>query len=322
MASSSEGERSRGGRALAASEGAPEAGGGIDWLGGLPFLGVHAACLAVVWTGVSPVAIAVGALTLLTRMFGLTAGYHRYFCHRSFRTTRAFQFVLAWLGASAAQMGPLWWAGHHRSHHRHSDTGDDVHSPSAQGFLVAHFGWILSRANQRTKAEWVPDLLRFPELRWLDRNHYLAPLALGATLFALGEWLAAARPALGTSGAQLVVVALFWSTTVLYHLTFAVNSLAHRYGRRRYETDDHSRNLWWLAVITAGEGWHNNHHRYPASERQGFYWWECDLTHYAIVVLSWLGIVWEVRGPAAAVLEEGAGRPSRPVRAASRPAWR
>ncbi len=322
MARSSEGERSRGGRALAGSGGPPEAAGGIGWLGGLPFLGVHAACLAVLWTGVSPVAFAVGTLTLLTRMFGLTAGYHRYFCHRSFRTSRAFQFVLAWLGASAAQMGPLWWAGHHRSHHRHSDTGDDVHSPAAQGFLVAHFGWILSRANQRTKAEWVPDLLRFPELRWLDRNHYLAPLALGATLFALGEWLAAVRPDLGTSGAQLVVVALFWSTTLLYHLTFAVNSLAHRYGSRRYETDDHSRNLWWLALITAGEGWHNNHHRYPASERQGFYWWECDLTHYGIVVLSWLGIVWQVRGPAAAVLEEGAGRPSRPVRAASRPAWR
>ena len=168
--------------------------------GGLPFLAVHAACLAVVWTGVSPVAIAIGALTLLTRMFGLTAGYHRYFCHRTFRTTRTFQFVLAWLGASAAQMGPLWWAGHHRSHHRHSDTGDDVHSPSAQGFLTAHFGWILSRGNQRTKTEWVPDLLRFPELRWLDRNHYLAPLALGTALFAAGEWLGAVRPGLGTHG--------------------------------------------------------------------------------------------------------------------------
>ena len=322
MATSSAGERGHRDRAFAPQDVPPETGDGIDWLCGIPFLAVHAACLAVVWTGVSPIALAVGAVTLLTRMFGLTAGYHRYFCHRTFRTTRAFQFVLAWLGASAAQMGPLWWAGHHRSHHRHSDTGDDVHSPSAQGFLTAHFGWILSRANQRTKTEWVPDLLRFPELRWLDCNHYLAPLALGAALFALGEWLGATRPELGTDGAQLVVVALFWSTTALYHLTFAVNSLAHRYGSRRYDTGDDSRNLWWLALITAGEGWHNNHHRYPTSERQGFYRWECDLTHYGIVVLSWLGIVWDVRGPAPTVLVEGAGRPSRTHRAPSRPAWR
>ena len=298
------------------------AGDRIEWFGNLPFLAVHLACAAVIWTGVSPAAIAVGLLTLLTRMFGLTAGYHRYFCHRTFRTSRAFQFVLAWLGASAAQMGPLWWAGHHRRHHRHSDSEGDVHSPSARGFLVAHAGWILRRANQRTKTEWVPDLMRFPELRWLDRNHYVAPLALGAALFALGEWLAAAHPGLGADGAQLVVVALFWSTTVLYHVTFAVNSLAHRFGSRRYDTGDDSRNLWWLALITAGEGWHNNHHRYPASERQGFYWWECDLTHYGVVVLAWLGIVWDVRGPAPAVLEEGARRGARPPRPAGRPAWR
>ena len=322
MAISSAEGRGYGAPATARPVAAAASGGRIEWFGNLPFLVVHLACLAVIWTGVSPVAVAVGAVTLLTRMFGLTAGYHRYFCHRSFRTTRGFQFLLAWLGASAAQMGPLWWAGHHRSHHRYSDSGADVHSPSAQGFLVAHAGWILSRANKRTKTEWVPDLLRFPELRWLDRNHYLAPLTLGVGLFVLGEWFAAVHPGLGTNGAQLVVVALFWSTTVLYHLTFAVNSLAHRYGSRRYDTGDDSRNIWWLALITAGEGWHNNHHRYPTSERQGFYWWECDLTHYGIVVLSWLGIVWDVRGPAPAVLEEGSDGRSPSPRTASRSAWR
>lgn len=277
----------------------------IEWLGTLPFLGVHLACLLVFWTGISPVAVAIAATTLLLRMFGLTAGYHRYFCHRAFKTTRAFQFVLASLGAAAAQMGPLWWAGHHRSHHRHSDTHADVHPPSVKGFFFAHAGWIMSRENKPTKMEWVRDFAKFPELRWLDRNHYIAPIALGIALFALGAWLQGVHPALGTSGGQLVVVALFWSTTALYHLTFAVNSLGHLYGSRRYDTDDESRNLWWLALITAGEGWHNNHHRYPASERQGFYWWECDVTHYAVVVLDWLGIVWDVRGPAPAVLEEG-----------------
>ena len=277
----------------------------IQWLGNLAFLGVHLGCLLVLWTGVSLTALLVAFVTLTVRMFGLTGGYHRYFCHKSFKTSRVFQFVLAYLGAAAAQMGPLWWAGHHRSHHRHSDTDDDVHSP-LQGYFWAHAGWIMSPRNRPTKLAWVPDLAKFPELCWLDRNHYVAPIRLGVALDGLGEWLATAVPTLGTSGWQLVVVALFGSTTVLYHLTFAVNSLGHQVGSRRYDTSDDSRNSLWLALITGGEGWHNNHHRFPASERQGFYWWEIDPTHYALVVLSWLGIVWGIRGPSEAVLREGA----------------
>ena len=277
----------------------------VDWLGNLAFLGVHVGCFLVFVTGVSTTALLVAFLTLSVRMFGLTGGYHRYFCHKSFKTSRVFQFVLAYVGAAAAQMGPLWWAGHHRSHHRHSDTDEDVHSP-LRGFFWAHAGWIMSPRNRRTKVEWVPDLTKFPELCWLDRNHYVAPISLGVALFALGEWLSAVSPQLGTSGWQLVVVALFCSTTVLYHVTFAVNSLGHLFGSRRYETNDTSRNSFWLALVTGGEGWHNNHHRFPASERQGFYWWEVDPTHYALVVLSWFGIVWGIRGPNEAVLREGA----------------
>ena len=277
----------------------------IDLVRSLPFIGVHVACLAVVWTGVSTTALVLSFLTLAIRMFGLTAGYHRYFCHRAFRTTRVFQFVLAWLGTAAAQKGPLWWAGHHRSHHRHSDTEADVHPPGVKGFFWAHAGWIMSPKNQRTKVEWVPDLVKYPELVWLDRNHYVAPVTLGVALYFLGEWTATAYPALGTTGWQLVVVALFCSTTVLYHVTFAVNSVGHTLGTRRYATNDESHNSLWLALITGGEGWHNNHHRYPASERQGFYWWEIDFTHYGVVLLSWLRLVWDVRGPAPAVLQEG-----------------
>ena len=256
-------------------------------------------------TGVTPVALLVGLATLLTRMFSLTAGYHRYFCHRSFKTTRAFQFVLAWLGAAAAQRGPLWWAGHHRLHHRHADIDEDIHPPGVKGFAWAHAGWVMSTRNEATRFELVPDLAEYRELRWLDTNHYVAPLSLGVVLFALGQWLAVAYPQLGTSGWQLVVVGLFCSTTVLYHVTFAVNSIGHRFGRRRYETDDASRNSLWLVLLTAGEGWHNNHHRYPASERQGFYWWEIDMTHYGVVLLSWLRVVWDIRGPAPTVLHEG-----------------
>lgn len=278
----------------------------IEWLKNVPFLVLQLACLLVFWTGASPVAVVIGLVTLLARMFGLTAGYHRYFCHRAFKTSRAFQFVLAWLGASAAQRGPLWWAGHHRWHHRHSDTEHDVHPPGVKGMLWAHAGWIMSAGNNRTRTEWVRDFARYRELRWLDANHHVAPVSLGVALFGLGHWLGAAYPALGTSGEQLVVVALFCSTTVLYHVTFAVNSIGHRFGSRRYSTRDASRNSFWLALVTAGEGWHNNHHRYPASERQGFYWWEIDLTHYGVVLLSWLRLVWDVRGPSTEVLREGA----------------
>lgn len=277
----------------------------IDWLRNLPFILLQLGCLAVFWTGVSKFALAVGAVTLAARMFGLTAGYHRYFCHRAFKTSRVFQFVLAWLGASAAQRGPLWWAGHHRWHHRHSDTAEDVHPPGVRGILWAHAGWIMSKRNDRTRIEWIRDFAAYRELRWLDANHYVAPVSLGVALFLLGAWLAAAYPALGTNGPQLVVVGLLCSTTLLYHCTFAVNSIGHTVGSRRYVTRDNSRNSLWLALLTAGEGWHNNHHRYPASERQGFYWWEIDLTHYGVVLLSWLRIVWDVRGPSADVLREG-----------------
>ena len=271
----------------------------------LPFLGMHLACVLVLWTGISPTAAWIGLATLLVRMFGLTGGYHRYFCHHSFKTSRVFQFMLAWAGAAAAQKGPLWWAGHHRSHHRYSDTEADVHPPGVKGFYWAHIGWVMAEANVRTKTEWVPDWLKFRELSWLDRNHYVAPISLAVGLFGLGTWLKAAHPELGTSGLQLLAVAFFLSTTVLYHVTFAVNSVGHTVGSRRYDTRDASRNGLLLALVTAGEGWHNNHHRYPTSERQGFYWWEVDATHYVVALLGWVRVVWDIRGPSAEVLAEG-----------------
>ena len=283
----------------------------IDWLGNIPFLSVHAGCLLVLWTGVSPTAAAIGLATLLIRMFGLTGGYHRYFCHRAFKTSRVFQFVLAWLATAAAQKGPLWWAGHPRSPHRPSDTEADVHPPGIHGFFWAHIGWVMCPANLRTKMELMPDFARYPELTWLDRNHHVAPVTLAVSLFLLGAWLESTAPALGVTGLQLLAVAFFLSTTVLYHVTFAVNSIGHTVGRRRFDTRDASRNGFLLALLTGGEGWHNNHHRYPTSERQGFYWWEIDPTHYVVVLLNTLGVVWDVRGPSAEVLEEGRSRPNR-----------
>jgi stearoyl-CoA desaturase (delta-9 desaturase) len=280
----------------AVSAGEPAAGARrIDWPRVLPFVAVHLACLGVFWTGYSAIAIAAAAGLYVVRMFAITAFYHRYFSHRAFQTTRAAQVACALLGASAAQRGPLWWAAHHRHHHASADRIEDVHSPVAHGFLWSHFGWFLARANFATRAELVPDLARYRELRWLDRYDVVVPVVLASLLIVAGEWLQAAAPGLRTDGWQLFVWGFCISTVALWHGTFTINSLAHRFGSRRYATRDDSRNNPWLALVTLGEGWHNNHHRYPAAARQGFYWWELDLSWWALRALAALGIVWNLR---------------------------
>ncbi len=273
----------------------------VDWVRLLPFVAMHIACLGVLWVGWSWTAIAVAAALYLARMFAITAFYHRYFSHKAFRTSRAMQFVFALLGASAVQRGPLWWASHHRHHHVHADGEQDAHSPHRHGFLWAHAGWFMARANFAARAGLVPDLARFPELRFLDRFDALVPLLLAAALYGSGAWLAAAYPALGTDGPQLLVWGFAISTVMLYHATFTVNSLAHTLGRRRYRTRDSSRNNFWIALLTLGEGWHNNHHHYPGAARQGFFWWEIDVTYYVLRLMAALGLVWDLRPVPAAV---------------------
>lgn len=258
---------------------------------------MHAACLLVIWSGVSWVALYACLALYFVRMIGITAGYHRYFSHRTYQTSRLFQFLLALLGASAAQQGPLWWAAHHRYHHKFSDTQNDVHSPSLHGFWWAHVGWILAPENQKTRYDMVPDLAKFPELRFLDKFYLLPPLVLAVSLWVSGTVLNSYLPALGTSGLQLLVWGFFVGTVLLYHSTFSVNSLTHLFGRRRFETKDNSRNCWPVAIITMGEGWHNNHHQYPSSERHGFRWWEIDISHYVLRLLCWMRIVWDLRSP-------------------------
>ncbi len=268
---------------------------GIDWPRVLPFVGLHLACLGVVWTGVSTTALVVAGALYALRMFAITGFYHRYFSHRAFSTSRVAQFAFAVMGASAAQRGPLWWVSHHRHHHAHADERADAHSARQHGFVWSHIGWFLSREHFATRTAQVADLARFPELRFLDRFDVLAPLALGIVLFATGAALAVLYPQLGTSGWQLVVWGACISTVVLYHATFTINSLAHRYGRRRYATRDDSRNNLLLALLTFGEGWHNNHHHFPGAARQGFYWWEIDLTYYGLRLLQALGIIWDLK---------------------------
>ncbi len=267
----------------------------IDWLRTLPFIVLHLACCAVIWVGVSGFALATAAMLYAVRMFAITAFYHRYFSHRAFRASRVVQFVFAAIGASSVQRGPLWWAAHHRNHHRHADEELDPHSPVRRGFLWSHVGWFLTPRGFRTDWNMIRDLARFPELRLLDRFDILMPVVLAVALYALGHYLSIAQPQLGTSAMQLVVWGFCISTVVLFHATFMINSLAHRFGTRRFGTRDASRNNWLLALITFGEGWHNNHHRFPGAARQGLRWWECDMTYYGLSLLSWLGVVHDLR---------------------------
>ncbi len=266
----------------------------VDWLRVLPFVGLHLACLGVIWVGVSWVAVAVAAALYALRMFAITGFYHRYFSHKAFRTSRAVQFAFAVLGAASVQRGPLWWAAHHRHHHRHADTDLDMHSPR-HGFWRSHMGWFMTERSFGTDQDAIKDLSRFPELRWLDRFDILVPVVLAAGLYGFGAWLNARFPGLGTSGAQMLVWGFFISTIVLFHVTVTINSLAHRWGSRRFATNDDSRNNWLLALLTFGEGWHNNHHHFPGSARQGFKWWEYDLTYYVLKAMSWVGLVWDLK---------------------------
>lgn len=263
----------------------------IDWLRATPFVLMHLACIGVIWVGVSPVSLLVAAALYALRMFALTAFYHRYFSHRTFQTSRPVQFVFATIGASCVQRGPLWWAAHHRHHHRVTDTPADPHSPGAHGLLWSHMGWFLTPRNFRTDLSRVPDLARYPELRWLDRFDIAVPVFLAVSLYGLGVLLQHMAPQLGTSGGQMLVWGFFVSTVVLFHATVTINSLAHRFGRQRFETRDDSRNNVWLALLTFGEGWHNNHHFFPGSSRQGFRWWEVDVTWYGLKLMAMLGLV-------------------------------
>lgn len=268
------------------------------------FIGIHLGCFLVIWAGFSWTAVAVAVALYFIRMFAVTAGYHRYFAHRSYKTSRTFQFILGAVGATALQNGPLWWAAHHRDHHRYSDTENDVHSPVTNTFWWAHVGWILSKKYSKFDEKGVHDIARFPEIRWLNTYYIWMAIGMAVLLYIAGAIAEAYLPGLGTNGFQLVVWGGLISTTVLYHGTFTINSLAHRFGRRRFETTDDSRNSFLLALITLGEGWHNNHHRFLTSERQGFYWWEIDISHYILVMLSWFGLVWDLKSPPQKIYEE------------------
>jgi len=273
----------------------------------LPFLFLHLGCLGVLWVGWSWTAVTVAFLLYVVRMFAITAFYHRYFSHRTFRTSRFAQFLFAVIGNTAIQRGALWWAAVHRHHHKHSDEEEDVHSPLQKGFWWAHIGWMTSSRNFPTDYSVIPDLARYPELRFLNRFDLIVPAVFALSLLGLGYVLEHWFPRSGTSPAQIFVWGFFVSTTVLLHATLFINSLAHTFGRRRFSTGDDSRNSLLLALLTLGEGWHNNHHRFMHSARQGFYWWEIDISYYILRLLSLFGIVWNLRGVPRVVYDEARG---------------
>ena len=274
---------------LQTKAGDANSGEDIVYPSSIPFVLFHIAAFAAIWTGVSATALWICLALYVIRIFAIGAAYHRYFSHRAFSTSRAFQFVLACLAQSTMQKSVLWWASKHRHHHLYSDTELDVHSPRQRGFLYAHAGWIFAKRHDQIDYTKIQDFLRYPELKWLHRLELAPAFAMGAVAFWIGGW----------SG---LVVGFVWSTVLVYHATFCINSLAHVMGSKRYVTGDDSRNNWLLALITFGEGWHNNHHAFQSSVRQGFKWWEVDPTFYVLTVLSWMGIVWDLKHPPKAVL--------------------
>ncbi|MBE34062.1 MAG: acyl-CoA desaturase [Opitutaceae bacterium] len=278
----------------------------VDWVRVMPFVFLHAGCLGVIWVGTSSFAVWSAVALYFIRMFAVTGVHHRYFSHKTYSTSRVGQFLLAIFAGTTVQRGSLWWAYHHRHHHKHSDEPEDAHSPHVHGFWWSHIGWITSKRNFPTDYSKIKDLAKFPELVWLNRFDLVVPVVFAVSLFGLGAALESFAPALGTNGWQMVVWGFFISTTFLFHGTGCINSMAHIMGKRRFKTDDDSRNSAILSVITLGEGWHNNHHRFQSSTRNGFYWWEIDPTYYMLKILSLTGFISNLKAVPKSVLEEGA----------------
>lgn len=301
------GENNSSGTATQTSEEIPSPVGfqHIDWATAIPYLGLHLLCFSVFWVGVSWIAVAVFLCMLYLRVFALTAFYHRYFSHKAFQTSRVVQFLGGFLGATAAQRGPVWWAAHHRHHHRRSDQPTDVHSPRQHGFWWSHMWWFLTHENALTDERVVKDWMKFPELRWLEKYHLLPAIMFAGLMFGLGALLNNLWPQLETGPWQMLVWGFLFSTVALYHITYFVNSLAHVIGKQRFDTGDDSRNNFIIAMLTWGEGWHNNHHYYQGSARQGFYWWELDITYLVLKLLAQFGIVWNLKPVPQKILDEG-----------------
>jgi len=264
----------------------------------LTFLFVHLLPVAAIWTGATVFDWIICGVLYVVRMFWVTGGYHRYFAHKSYKTSRFFQFVIAFMAQTSAQKGALWWAAHHRHHHRHSDTPADPHSMKIYGFWYSHVGWIVGPDFKKTDYKTIGDYAKYPELVWLNKHYLVPPVFLAVVITAIGAWVNGGSPLLMFThhGLSTLLIGFFLSTVILYHGTFSINSIMHKFGNQRYETGEESKNSLWLALLTLGEGWHNNHHYYETASRQGFFWWEIDITWYVLKGMQAVGLIWDVKG--------------------------
>lgn len=286
----------------------------------MEFVVIHTLPLLAFWTGATMFDWIVCGFLYFSRMFWITGGYHRYFAHKSYQTSRWFQFVIAFMAQTSMQKGALWWAAHHRVHHRTSDTPADPHSMKLYGFIYSHFGWIVGPEYKTTHFHLIQDYAKFPELRWLNKNHMVPPMSLLFCLFIIGGFVNDSPSVLQgvefagwhLGGAlSCILIAFMLSTAFLYNGTFSINSIMHKFGKKRYETGDESKNNLILALLTNGEGWHNNHHYYQVAARNGFYWWEIDVTFYVLTIFKWLGLVWDLKGVPAHVRESSSMEEAR-----------
>jgi len=266
----------------------------VEWFRCVPYILIHLGALLVFFTPFAWPCIVVLGISYAARMFAITAFYHRYFSHRTFKTSRIVQFLGAFVACASGQRGPLWWAAHHRMHHRHSDTDKDSHSPHHKNFLWSHTLWFMTDYALPTFLKEIPDWVKFKDLRFINRFDWIAVLALALGCYFLGEW-SVFQAWTSLDGLSMLGWGFFLPTVLLYHATFSVNSLTHMFGKKKYETGDESRNNWFVSIITFGEGWHNNHHFFPGSARQGFTPWEIDPTYYCLKLLSLFGLVSNLR---------------------------
>lgn len=268
------------------------------WTQEMSFVLVHLLPIGAFFTGATLFDWGVCIFLYFYRMFWVTGGYHRYFSHKSYKTSRFFQFIIAFMSQTSMQKGALWWASHHRHHHRHSDTPDDPHSMKLYGFWYSHVGWIVGPDYKKTDYKTIGDYAKYPELIWLNKYHLVPPLALALAVFVVGGIVngGGLAAAFSTAGLSTLFVGFFLSTIILYHGTFSINSIMHKFGKQRYESGDESKNSLWLALLTLGEGWHNNHHYYEVSSRQGFFWWEIDITYYILRSFAAVGLIWDLKG--------------------------
>ena len=258
---------------------------GINWATSITMVVFHIGAVAALFMFTWPALIACLVLWWAAGSLGVGMGFHRLLTHRGFKTPKGVEYFLTLCGLLALEAGPIRWVVTHRIHHAHTDAPGDPHTPR-EGSWWAHMGWILKGTAQRYDdsvcMRYAPDLMKDPVHRWFEKWYYVPLVVLGGILFAVGGW-------------PMLFWGVFLRVTFNFHTTWLVNSATHLWGTRRFETKDDSRNSWWVALLTWGEGWHNNHHAHPSAARHGLAWYEVDVNWWGIRALQSLGLAKDIK---------------------------